>query len=302
MDKNKNSLIQRSHLLGNMLVLIIATLLTSCNANSGSNLPILEGDVIIVGNPVSGSTLTADVVVNSDGALEYQWKQCDTESDAGKNVGTRRTYTVKDDDMDKYIKVVVTSQGYSRSITSDAVYIPMVSRINSEEEARGFLRWLTLTMYSIYSRLSYDFESPTIVNGDESGFVNVDGEKYESRIGTWPNWTNRYRGDFSVNFNNFSTYSSMTILSGSGHYVYGYTQQNTSTNTFYTYYISITLNSCPILWEFESKNYQESVSIEYEFNRYYRLEGSNSNYWGSFEATIVLSDGRTFTLSGNGEY
>lgn len=87
-----------------------------------SKLPDLEGTVTIEGTPKTGEKLTANVTGTPDDAtLSYQWYRCEDasgETSTAIDGATGSTYTVTKADTGKYIKVVVTADNYSGSLSA----------------------------------------------------------------------------------------------------------------------------------------------------------------------------------------
>ena len=87
-----------------------------------SKLPDLEGTVTIAGTPKTGEKLTANVTGTPNVAtLSYQWYRCEDasgETSTAIDGATGKTYTVTKADTGKYIKVVVTADNYSGSLSA----------------------------------------------------------------------------------------------------------------------------------------------------------------------------------------
>ena len=87
-----------------------------------SKLPDLEGTVTIAGTPKTGEKLTANVTgTPNDATLSYQWYRCEDasgETSTAIDGATGKTYTVTKADTGKYIKVVVTADNYSGSLSA----------------------------------------------------------------------------------------------------------------------------------------------------------------------------------------
>ena len=87
-----------------------------------SKLPDLEGTVTIAGTPKTGEKLTANVTgTPNDATLSYQWYRCEDasgETSTAIDGATGKTYTVTKADTGKYIKVVVTEDNYSGSLSA----------------------------------------------------------------------------------------------------------------------------------------------------------------------------------------
>ena len=88
------------------------------------SLSTLTGTVTITGVANVGSTLTANIDnLSGSGTVSYQWKRCDTKDAAGTDItlnGTGSAYIPVAADIGKFIKVNVSREGYSGSITSEA--------------------------------------------------------------------------------------------------------------------------------------------------------------------------------------
>ena len=75
--------------------------------------PVLLGTVSITGTAQAEQTLTANTGnLGGSGGISYQWRRGDT------NIGTEKTYKVKDTDVGSSITVRVTRSGNSGSVTS----------------------------------------------------------------------------------------------------------------------------------------------------------------------------------------
>ena len=87
-----------------------------------SKLPDLEGTVTIAGTSKTGEKLTANVTgTPNDATLSYQWYRCEDasgETSTAIDGATGKTYTVTKADTGKYIKVVVTADNYSGSLSA----------------------------------------------------------------------------------------------------------------------------------------------------------------------------------------
>ena len=89
-----------------------------------SKLPDLEGTVTIAGTPKTGEKLTAitnGITSENLGELRYQWYRCNGDDDSNPEAiseATSNTYTVTKADTGKYIKVVVTADNYSGSLSA----------------------------------------------------------------------------------------------------------------------------------------------------------------------------------------
>ena len=89
-----------------------------------SKLPDLEGTVTIEGTPKTGEKLTAitnGITSENLGELRYQWYRCNGDDDSNPEAiseATSNTYTVTKADTGKYIKVVVTADNYSGSLSA----------------------------------------------------------------------------------------------------------------------------------------------------------------------------------------
>jgi len=83
----------------------------------------LTGTVSVSGTPRIGRTITANTAgLGGTGTINYQWKRGNTATAAGSNIGTDSPgYELVNDDENKYIKVTVTRDGYSDSITSNTI-------------------------------------------------------------------------------------------------------------------------------------------------------------------------------------
>jgi hypothetical protein len=79
---------------------------------------LLTGAVTISGTVAVGQTLTANTSnLNGTSAISYEWKR------GADTIGTDSAYTLQDADEGYYITVTVTRNGYSGTITSNAVRI-----------------------------------------------------------------------------------------------------------------------------------------------------------------------------------
>ncbi|MDR2575469.1 MAG: glycoside hydrolase family 11 protein [Treponema sp.] len=88
--------------------------------------PPLTGTVTITGIVQEEQTLTANtgnLIGDGNGTVTYQWMRGETATGAFTNISgaASSTYTLVTADLNKYIKLTVTRNGYTGSITSDAV-------------------------------------------------------------------------------------------------------------------------------------------------------------------------------------
>jgi endo-1,4-beta-xylanase len=85
--------------------------------------PALSGTVSISGIKEIDQSLTVITTdLGGSGTITYQWKQCNTATDEGTNIGSNSpNYKLVTADLSKYIKVIVTRSGNPGSVTSDAV-------------------------------------------------------------------------------------------------------------------------------------------------------------------------------------
>ncbi|GHV93918.1 hypothetical protein AGMMS50293_02380 [Spirochaetia bacterium] len=106
------------------MLLTFGLVLAGCNDDIIDNLfPALEGTVSISGTVAVGQTLTANIgSLQGSGTISYEWKRGDTATAAGNAIfnATSATYTLVNDDLNKYITVTVSRVGYSGSKTSAA--------------------------------------------------------------------------------------------------------------------------------------------------------------------------------------
>ena len=93
------------------------------NTLGAVTLPELSGSVSISGTAQVGQTLTANTSsLGGNGTLSYQWTSSASSSGTFTNISgaTSSTYKLISADANKYIKVNVTRDGYSNTITSTA--------------------------------------------------------------------------------------------------------------------------------------------------------------------------------------
>jgi len=83
--------------------------------------PEIEGAVEIIGDPITGSLLNASVTGNANGqTLNFQWLRSEAIDGAFTVVQgeTGSEYETTDDDLDRYLKVIVTQDGHSGQLVS----------------------------------------------------------------------------------------------------------------------------------------------------------------------------------------
>lgn len=109
------------------IILAFGIMLLGCQPMTGpggSPDTNLTGTVSITGSVYKDRTLTANITdLRGTGTVSYQWKRADTESGAGTVIpgASASTYIPNEADLGKYLKVSVTREGYTGSVTSSAV-------------------------------------------------------------------------------------------------------------------------------------------------------------------------------------
>ncbi|MDR0909242.1 MAG: fibronectin type III domain-containing protein [Spirochaetaceae bacterium] len=93
-------------------------------ATATVQLPALTGSVSIIGNPIVGQTLTADVSsLGGTGTISYQWLRGGSSIYTEITGATNSTYTLIADDEGKTIKVRVSRAGYAGAVESAGIEI-----------------------------------------------------------------------------------------------------------------------------------------------------------------------------------
>src|SRR5665648_822045 len=90
-------------------------------SGSGSRETVVVSDIMVTGNAIVGSTLTA-APTPANATVSYQWQRADTADGTYTNISgaTSSTYTFVTDDAGKYMKASATGTvSYSGTVTSD---------------------------------------------------------------------------------------------------------------------------------------------------------------------------------------
>jgi len=95
---------------------------------------VIESVAAITGTPTVGNVLKVGAVKPSGATVSYQWKRATSATGTYSNISgaTSSTYTLVGDDLDKYIKVMVTGKNtYTGTATSTATTKVLVSKITA---------------------------------------------------------------------------------------------------------------------------------------------------------------------------
>ena len=140
------------------------------------SLSTLIGTVTITGVANVGSTLTVNIEnLSGSGTVSYQWKRCDTKDAAGTDItinGTESEYTPVAADIGKFIKVTVSREGYSGSITSEAT-----EAVTDSPYAEYFGTWRDNTYNETWQWIQITVSADKIVefSCDGSGSTIMEG-------------------------------------------------------------------------------------------------------------------------------
>ena len=87
-------------------------------------LPEIQGSVEIIGEPIVGSLLDASVTGNANGqTLNYQWLRSDASNGTFVVIqgATTSEYETTNDDLDKFIRVIATQDGFNGQLVSQVI-------------------------------------------------------------------------------------------------------------------------------------------------------------------------------------
>ena len=260
------------------------------------------------GELVAYVTLSIDV-----SSFNITWRRCDSPQDKGIDIVTNvevigsgwdfstnhiSYYTLVSDDFDKYIKAVVTCEGHPGSIKSEGL---CPSDNVTQSLATGIYSAVNSTVNStIVSKVNtlgdnYTSTENIIVNGSISGNAVISDVVKEKNItinplGAYGKWYAAYK----YGFNNFSNASHLTIVSGTGSYLYnGY--YNDSKEYRYDYLTEEHLSSCNVI-------YTNTIGIDYkahvQIRNYHNIKSTSSYYQTETRensATVTFENGKEFT-------
>lgn len=148
--------------------------------------PVLDGTVTIAGETVVGSELTATVTDSTAGTFTYQWK-----SGTDNVGGNTNTYTTADSDVNKAITCVVTADGYTGSLTSNAITVkaaevPVAPPVPSAPEGEATVEEPT----DKTGKTSYEFSYKSVAEGNpvmgKVTLARVDGTQFDLETATTP--------------------------------------------------------------------------------------------------------------------
>ena len=294
--------------IGIITVVAIIILVACDNGTTGDGITStgsassLSGTVSITGDAAVGKSLTAETSsLGGSGTISYQWKRSDTAVGEGTDIspnGSSQNYTVAAADVGKYIKVTVRREGYSGSITSQAVgpisnlSLDLAKALSDAIMNAGvyqkFLSEFWLTPGTPKKITSY----PDItLNGSISGTATISNVEidYDVKLTYSQVYGTNYKA-YDYSYNNFSNTSALIIRSGTGSYLdNGYQNDKKS----YGYDSDIFVNSCTcdVFFEYTSGiTYDGNVSIKHETNiTSYPYEDYTR------KSTVVFEDGTEFT-------
>ena len=138
---------------------------------------LLTGTVSITGNAAkAGDVLTANTSsLDGNGAISYQWKRGDSAEAAiasSSSIGSGSTYTVTVNDLNKFIAVTVSRDGYSGSATSAAVG-PVAINVNFSVTADGHDTQTTTQLFLTFSPAFPGLTANDITLSGVSGAGNI---------------------------------------------------------------------------------------------------------------------------------
>jgi len=146
-----------------------------------AGLPQLTGTVSIIGTAEVGNSLSANTNdVDGTGALSYQWLISDSSDGNYSNIedATDAGYTPGEDEVGKYIKLSVSREGYSGSVTSDPVGpvadLPELTGTVSITGTAGVWQPLKadITKLATQIKVSYQWKE---ADNSEGNYTNIEG-------------------------------------------------------------------------------------------------------------------------------
>ena len=134
----------------------------------------LTGSVTITGNAEAGQTLTANTGgLHGTGTISYEWKRGENAAAINTAIGTNsQTYTLGADDLNKYIAVTVTRDGYTGTVISAAVPVAKavtLSSLTADGNKMETTTHLILTFSAAISGLSENDITLSGVSGVQKG-------------------------------------------------------------------------------------------------------------------------------------
>jgi hypothetical protein len=251
-----------------------------------------------------------DIQVSS---FTITWKQCNTDYDAGKTIITNvqtidydydsdynhiSYFTLVDEDLDKYIRAIITCDGYSGGLRSDPINPSSnVTRFLANDiyySVAGHISTINSTVDNLNN--NYSSTESIEINGSSSGTVTISNITKIHNVTV--NWMGAY-GPISVEydygFENFSNEPRLVILSGTGTYSYGGLYNDSKTYNF-DYLTKEHLFNGDV-------SYKNSIGITYKANvqirNYYRISTvSGYSYQTVTENNLVkvrFENGTEFT-------
>jgi len=120
-------------LVSDIKVTVSGTGTVTENLATGGNVALISIGTIS-GTPKVGVELTTGTIKPSGATVNYQWKRANTTNGTYSNISgaTSRTYTPVGDDLNKFLKVVVTGKtNYTGTLTSNATTVVTASKITA---------------------------------------------------------------------------------------------------------------------------------------------------------------------------
>jgi uncharacterized repeat protein (TIGR02543 family) len=158
---------------------------------SPSPLPDLTGTVTATGTPQSGQILTAVTTeLGGSGTISYAWERGDsaTGSFAAISGATAATYTLAATDLDKYVRVTASREGYNGTVSSapagPVVLPPLTGAVTATGTAavNGVLTAVT-TALDGSGTISYAWERGDSADGAFAAIAGATASTYTSVTG-----------------------------------------------------------------------------------------------------------------------